>query len=1680
MKEYPSLPTRFLRHAWTAACLGFGVLISPLNWASAAPIEITASVEGQEREFEVSSDEIYVIRTGDRPVQELKDLLESRVAGARIEGYTGTHAIVRLPRAFDHGKAALQTDEISTAVAGAELQPILYPKGTPHSDKTRVFATRDVLVKLPDGKTGQQLATQFGAESATTTLLDAHVMLHFPTAYHALAGAKALRAAGLQSKPQMAKAAQKRVAPPKDRFFGDQWHLFNVGQGGGTPGVDANVLPAWDLGLGRGVNISIVDDGLQTNHPDLQDNTPDIQSNLHHDFNDNDNDPRPGPFDNHGTSVGGVAAARQNNGAPDPVDGSFRGVSGSAPEAKLVGLRLISAAFTDLQSADALYWRPTNFVVSVSNNSWGPTDGSGLHGPDVLTKAALAKATAEGRGGKGQVTVWAGGNGLQFSDDANLDGYANSRFVLAVGAVDNTGIQSYYSEPGANLMVVAPSDGGTLGITTTDRTGVDGYNPTNPGNLSNTDYTNDFGGTSSASPLTAGGVALMLGTNNNLGWRDVKEILASTARQNDPGDPDWVVNDGGFKFSHKYGGGMIDLRAAVTRALTWVNLGAEVTQSISAPAGQVPVQIPDGGQVTRVFDFSAFPNLRLEQIEIVTSITAARRSQLTITLTSPSGVQSILASSHLHPNFTFTGDDDLDFKDNGGGWTFTSTHYWGDNSKKGINGKWTLSIVDQFGGDNITATLNNAAVRLIGTIAPQGRIVFDSPFYSVNEAQVPDPGNPGGFINATQNVRVRRLGPVDTEATVDYQTTVGSATAPGNPGNLPADYVPTSGTLHFSVGQQFADTDIVLEVLDDSTPEPIEQVNVVLNNPVGAVLGGVTLATVDIIDSEQNFVTVVATDNSAAETNNDVPPDTGTFTISRLTAGSDALTVHFNVTGTATYDDFVTANPDYDNFDLVATIPAFEKSVTVVVKPKNDSAIEGVETVILNLESDPAYAIGLASSAQIRIVDNDRQKVQIENLDNLAQENVPTNVGLLRLKRTIDVNAPNAFDAALLVDLSLGGTQRPGTNYTITVGSDLINLGPSTTFFTAVIPAGQTTVDITITPVDDLVYQATKTVIVTLLPNDNYDSTFGFLTMANVRIIEDDPLPDTVIPTVKITSPAVDEKIKKTNAATVIATGVAKDNLGVRSVLVSVNGNSVRAANLTPVPDKPNKFTWDLDITADLVLGKNFMTVTATDGDQFNSNDSEVAVVRFFYLEEHTLTVIIDGDGKVTKAYAAPTIQNAGAVVNIVAKPADGSVFAGWFTDVPVAGTIITTSRALRFMMPVNPPADANLTAKFIPSPFGTEITGNYTGLIQAPFFNTETSGLLTATVDVSGAFTAMMRFSGVQYTFIGEFTAQPGSTATFDGLVPRGNLTPLTVSLSIDTNDTGTRSITGTVNNGAVNSIVVANRAIYSKQNPAPSDLIHDYTFYMPPASPLGNSTKDPHGIGYGTVRINKKGGVTWSGTLPDGSVVTQTTTISKDGKWPLFLSLYNNHGVVLGEVTHSVLAASDFTASVDWFRPTKPRNPLFTAGFKIEDADVIGAIYVAPTSGTRVLTEFDIAPANKGNALINEGNLISTINKEFELTTDNRVLVTPPASPVNLTVKINPVTIAPSQFGFGVPGVKGGTFTGSFFHPIGLVNTPIAGIIFQKAGYQQLIGSFLGTSAPDVPRQTGRVILTPNPPVP
>ena len=475
---------------------------------------------------------------------------------------------------------------------------------------------------------------------------------------------QSLEAGEIESFSPLVEKKQNARLAPDDTEFAAQWHLENTGQTNGLPGEDANVTDTWDTYTGSGVVISVIDDGLDHEHSDLQ---PHYSALFSYDWCDDDGDPSPTGWNGHGTAVAGVAAAVGNN----ALD-----VTGVAFNATIAGSTLIACWASDATEADALSYESDD--IDIYTNSWGPyDDGERLEGPGPLTLAAFESDAYNGREGLGNLITWAAGNGLGSNDDSNYDGYANSRFTIAVTAISHQGEQSSYAEPGANILVAAHSNGAGEGITTTDITGSGGYNSS--GNV-----THDFGGTSSATPLAAGVIALILDANENLTWRDVQHVLVNSARMNDASDSSWSVNGAGHDISHKYGFGAVDAGAAVSVAENWVNVGEELNATYGpyTPSLDIPDDDNSWSEVTAVVT----DEYSLESVDVSVDITHSARGDLDIVLVSPLGTESWLAEAH--------GDDGNDYSD----WMFSTVRHWDESSL----GTWTLKVRDTSSSDNGT------------------------------------------------------------------------------------------------------------------------------------------------------------------------------------------------------------------------------------------------------------------------------------------------------------------------------------------------------------------------------------------------------------------------------------------------------------------------------------------------------------------------------------------------------------------------------------------------------------------------------------------------------------------------------------------------------------------------------------------------------------------------------------------------------------------------------------------------------------------------------------------------------------------------------------------------------------------------------------------------------------------
>ncbi|TGL65649.1 S8 family serine peptidase [Leptospira jelokensis] len=504
-----------------------------------------------------------------------------------------------------------------------------------------------------------------------------------------------------------------------DSLYNDQWHLFNYGQLGGTSGEDARVRSVWDQGYsGNQVIVSVVDDGIDLSHEDLKDNISISAKGLNL-FNNSLFPYHAYSSSFHGSAVGGVIGARGGNGI---------GVRGAAPCSKLVGVNLLEKS--TIYTSDE-YRAMVNEMgkVYISNNSWGSPDTYGWLWPSSsLWQQGINEGISLGRGGLGTVYLWAAGNGANGNtvsspllvDNANYDGQANYYGVMAIGGIGQNGMKASYSEEGANLWAVAHTQGNsatayTTAITTTDAAGAFGLNAGGTsGDYSFSNYTRRFNGTSSATPLAAGVVALLLSKYPSLSWRDVRELVAYSARQNDPGDLDWDTNGAGLHVNHKYGFGAIDAEQLLLRASSWTPITTpQRVETMSAV--NYGNAIPDNNVVgvSVMYPVSSSINyIEYVDVEITTGHTYF--PELGIVVTSPTGaIQSVLAEPHACANPATNsgcsfGSTTIASMTGSSTYRFGIARLLGENP----NGMWTIRVYDDGVGD--TGTIQTVRMKIYG------------------------------------------------------------------------------------------------------------------------------------------------------------------------------------------------------------------------------------------------------------------------------------------------------------------------------------------------------------------------------------------------------------------------------------------------------------------------------------------------------------------------------------------------------------------------------------------------------------------------------------------------------------------------------------------------------------------------------------------------------------------------------------------------------------------------------------------------------------------------------------------------------------------------------------------------------------------------------------------------------
>nr|CAD7567683.1 unnamed protein product [Timema californicum] len=447
-------------------------------------------------------------------------------------------------------------------------------------------------------------------------------------------------------------------------------------------GIDMNVQPAWQEGIiGRGVVVTILDDGLEKDHPDLARN---YDPQASYDVNNHDENPMPRydllDSNRHGTRCAGEVTCVINN-------------------VFVLGVRMLDGDVTDAVEARSLSLNPQH--IDIYSASWGPDDdGKTVDGPGELATRAFIEGVTRGRSGKGSIFVWASGNGGRDHDNCNCDGYTNSIWTLSISSATEAGRVPWYSEACSSTLATTYSSGspGEKQVVTTDL---------------HHSCTSGHTGTSASAPLAAGICALALEANKGLTWRDMQHIVVRTAKPANLRSPDWTVNGVGRNVSHSFGYGLMDASAMVKLARIWKTVPEQHKCEVSAP--HADKLIPAKSQVILQLTVKECAGVNfLEHVQAKISLASSRRGDLQIHLTSPSGTRSTLLALRPH-DISRTGFQS---------WPFMSVHTWGEQPF----GVWQLEIHNE-GRFLGRATLLEWALIFYGTAAtPEGQ---DSPSQTI-------------------------------------------------------------------------------------------------------------------------------------------------------------------------------------------------------------------------------------------------------------------------------------------------------------------------------------------------------------------------------------------------------------------------------------------------------------------------------------------------------------------------------------------------------------------------------------------------------------------------------------------------------------------------------------------------------------------------------------------------------------------------------------------------------------------------------------------------------------------------------------------------------------------------------------------------------------------------------------
>ena len=400
-----------------------------------------------------------------------------------------------------------------------------------------------------------------------------------------------------------------------DKFINRQWYLDDSS----LSHLSIDIYQVWQEYTGKGVKVGVIDTQIDFRHPEL---ARAYDTGLDFNFATNTAnvviDPANLPH-YHGTFVAGMISAQVGNG---------QGTAGIADGATLVGLAVDYSS--DGVVSQILAALDAAVKVDVVNNSWRFVS---IFGDDFRRNPeygnALAKLATEGREGLGTNIVFAAGN-QGASGSSNYNNFQNSPFSIAVGAVSADGTPARFTSLGANVLLSAAG----REVISTDPDG----------------KFDEGSGTSYAAPQVSGVIALMLEANAELGYRDVQQILALSARREGLSDmalhgDGWQVNGatnhngGGMHFSDAFGFGYLNAHDAVRLAESWTMQQTAANRAEFSREVKVGQTMVAGSTDRIAVDIEITQAMQVEHVQVALDFAWRFTADIDVWLVSPEGTR---------------------------------------------------------------------------------------------------------------------------------------------------------------------------------------------------------------------------------------------------------------------------------------------------------------------------------------------------------------------------------------------------------------------------------------------------------------------------------------------------------------------------------------------------------------------------------------------------------------------------------------------------------------------------------------------------------------------------------------------------------------------------------------------------------------------------------------------------------------------------------------------------------------------------------------------------------------------------------------------------------------------------------------------------------------------------------